>query len=57
MDLTQVNFFPPNFSFVFWKKKFWREKNLLCKFNPEEGIFSVETWSLISNVSVIHLNL
>jgi hypothetical protein len=33
MDLVhlQSNFFPPNFSFVFWKKEFWRENNLLCK--------------------------
>jgi hypothetical protein len=32
MDLVhlQINFFPPNF-FVFWKREFWREKNLLCK--------------------------
>ncbi len=24
-------FFPPNFSFVFWKRKFWREKNYFAK--------------------------
>jgi hypothetical protein len=27
----QNNFFPPNFSFVFWKKVFWREKILFAK--------------------------
>jgi hypothetical protein len=24
--LCKVNFFPPNFSFVFWERKFWLEK-------------------------------
>jgi hypothetical protein len=29
--ICKVIFFPPNFSFVFWNKEFWREKNLLYK--------------------------
>jgi hypothetical protein len=29
--LCQVNFFPPNFSFVFWKRKFGGKKDLLGK--------------------------
>jgi hypothetical protein len=32
---VQNIFFPPNFSFVFWKRQFWREKKLLYK----EGFF------------------
>jgi hypothetical protein len=29
--ICKVNFFPPNFSFVFWKRKFWREKIYFAK--------------------------
>jgi hypothetical protein len=29
--VCKVIFFPPNFSFVFWKKDFWREKNYFAK--------------------------
>jgi hypothetical protein len=33
MDLVplQSKFIPPNFSFVFWKRKFWREKIYFAK--------------------------
>jgi hypothetical protein len=27
----KVIFFPPNFSFVFWKREFWRENICLAK--------------------------
>jgi hypothetical protein len=30
-EFFQLNFFPPNFSFVFWKRELWRGKNLLFK--------------------------
>jgi hypothetical protein len=29
--ICKVNFFPPNFSFVFWKREFWREKIYFAK--------------------------
>jgi hypothetical protein len=29
--LCKVIFFPPNFSFVFWKREIWREKIYLAK--------------------------
>jgi hypothetical protein len=39
--LLQSKFFPPNFSFVFWKREFWREKFTLqqSEFTLQRRVF------------------
>jgi hypothetical protein len=38
----KVDFFPPNLSFVVWKREFWREKNYSSKECPKSPSLSVQ---------------